>query len=57
MNAKIINEGITNIKFSDLLINSSLIAGSNKYATAEVLPAKRIEKKTDIKILLKYFFV
>ena len=55
--AKIINEGITNIKFSDLLINSSLIAGSNKYATAEVLPSKRTEKKTDINILLKYFFV
>ena len=37
--------GIRRISFWSLLINNSFIAGSNKYAIAEVLPASKIEKK------------
>ena len=54
--AAMINKGIVNINFDDCLINNSLIAGSSRYAIAEVLAAKRSEKKTDKKILVKYFF-
>ena len=38
-------------------IKSDLIAGSNKYATEEELAANKTVKKTDNKILFKYFFV
>tara|TARA_B100000424_G_scaffold237774_1_gene203462 strand:- start:815 stop:994 length:180 start_codon:yes stop_codon:yes gene_type:complete len=55
--AAIINKGIVNINVEDCLINNSLMAGSSRYAIAEVLPAKRSEKKTDKNILGKYFFV
>ena len=49
--AAIINKGIVNINVEDFLTNNSLIAGSSRYAIAEVLAAKRSEKKTDKKIL------
>ena len=55
--AAIINKGIVNINVEDCLINNSFIAGSNRYAIAEVLAAKTSEKKTDKNILGKYFFV
>jgi len=55
--AKIIKKGMIKIKDCCLLINRCLIAGSSKYATAEVLPAKIKENKTDTKIFLNYFFV
>ena len=45
------------INTNDLLIKSSLIAGSSKYATDEVLAANINEKKTDIKIFSKYLLV
>ena len=55
--AKIIKRGIIKISVDDLLIKSSLIAGSSKYATDEVLAANINEKKTDIKIFSKYLLV
>ena len=47
MKATIIKKGMTNIRLEDCLMNSSLIAGSSKYAIDEVLPASSNEKKTD----------
>jgi len=38
-------------------MNNSLIAGSRRYAIAEVLPARSNEKRIDKNILDKYFFV
>ena len=55
--ARIINPGIKYIYFCFCSIKSCLIAGSSKYATYEVLPAKRTVKNTEIKIFLIYFFV
>ena len=49
--------GIIKIKFFFCSINNCLIAGSNKYATEEVLAANNNVKKTESRILFKYFFV
>ena len=43
--ATIINKGIVNINVEDFLTNNSLIAGSSRYAIAEVLTAKGVKKK------------
>ena len=53
--AKTIKIGITSIKFFFCSINNCLIAGSNKYATEEVLPANSIVKKTERAIFFTYF--
>ena len=55
--AIMINKGIIKINVSDLFIKSSLIAGSNRYATDDVLAANIKDRTADIKILFKYFFV
>ncbi len=55
--AKIIKPGIVYNILEFWFMKSSSIAGSSKYAIAEVLAAKRSEKKTDKNILGKYFFV
>ena len=49
--ATIINDGIIKINVSDLFIKSSLIAGSNRYATDDVLAANIKDRTADIKIL------
>ena len=54
--AAIINKGIVNINVEDCLINNSLIAGSSRYAIAEVLAAKRSEKKNRQKNFRYVFF-
>ena len=51
------SEGIKYTKDCFCSIKSCLMAGSNKYATEDVLAASKIVKKTDIKIFLRYFFV
>ena len=56
-NAKTIKPGIRYKNFLSWLINNCLIAGSNKYATEEVLPANSIVKKTEIRIFFMYLFV
>ena len=55
--AKTIKPGIIKIKFFFCSINNCFIAGSNKYATEEVLAANNNVKKTERRILFKYFFV
>ena len=56
-NATIIKIGIINISVWSFSINIFLIAGSKRYATAEVLPATSIAKNRDIAIFFKCFFV
>ena len=46
--------GIIKINVWSFSINNLFIAGSSKYATAEVLPASKTEKKTESNILSKY---
>ena len=53
--AMIIIKGIKRIRDWSFSINNFFIAGSNNQAIAEVLPATKIEKKPDKRILLRYF--
>ena len=50
------NKGIIIIKDWSFSTNIFFIAGSKSQAIAEVLAATRTPKKTDINILLIYFF-
>ena len=56
-NATIIRIGIINISAWSFSINIFSIAGSKRYAIAEVLPATSIAKNMDIAIFFKCFFV
>ena len=51
----IIIKGIKRIRDWSFSINNFLMAGSNSQAIAEVLPATKIEKKPDKRILSRYF--
>ena len=53
--AIIIIKGIRRIRDWSFSINNFLMAGSNSQAIAEVLPATKIEKKPDKRILSRYF--
>ena len=52
-----IKSGIINISSSFCSIKRCLIAGSNRYATEDVLAANNKVKKIEIDIFDKYFFV